>query len=70
MPKKVYQCTICNHTSEKKSVIESCEKSHRSIKKEKTVELYSDMYPYPYAIRVVLKNEILVYRLDGVVHHA
>jgi len=70
MPKRVYQCAICKHTSEKKSVIESCEKSHLSITKEKITELYSHMGEYPDSIRVVLKNKILVYRLDGVVHHA
>jgi len=65
MPKNVWQCSKCLHTSSNKKLIEACEKSHKSLNEhiETIEESYQDMAELPHTLKIKFKgiNDIYTY---------
>jgi ubiquitin C-terminal hydrolase len=65
----VWQCPKCFHTSKSKKVIETCDKSHKSITdKVQVIESYEDRAEVPHTLKVRFPgtNTIYIYKLESV----
>lgn len=65
----VWQCPKCFHTSKSKKVIETCDKSHKSItgKQVQIIESYEDTAEIPHTLKVKYPgiNTIYTYKFES-----
>jgi hypothetical protein len=56
MPKQKWHCNKCDHSSDTKNIVKSCEEGHQTVIKAKIREDYSEMGVYPHKLVVTFKD--------------